>query len=155
MRYLDGLEEESARGILNYAADIARKSPCEKSKRGVVIAMGKEILGEGFNSPPPGFFCEREKCYNICNAYAMHAEQNAILDALKKGKELAQATMYHIKVKDGEVKTSGDPCCPQCSKMALQAGIVEFVLLHDQGVGLYPMYEFHRISLENYIAGNK
>lgn len=149
MRFLEGAELEFAHEILNYAADVARKSPCEKSKRGVVIVKGREMIGEGFNGPPLGFTCEPEKCKSICNAYCVHAEENAIMDALKKGNDIMNATMYHIKVKDGKVNTSGDPCCPRCSALALQVGTLEFVLSHDQGVGLYPMDEFHRLSLIN------
>lgn len=149
MRFLQGEEVAEADRCIDLAVQEALKSRCSKSKRGVVISKEGDIIGRGANNPPLDMQCKPDYCYQICNQYTVHGEQNAILDALRNGHELSGSRMYHIKVKEGEVRTSGQPSCVQCSKLVMQSGIAEFVLKHDEGYGLYDAREFHELSLKS------
>ncbi|MDE1850936.1 MAG: hypothetical protein KGH54_04060, partial [Candidatus Micrarchaeota archaeon] len=92
MRYLNAKEELEAREYLIEAADVAFDATCQRHKCGSVI-VGKEgtIIGRGFNSPPGGREDQR-RCGNEKELYSkrvtdktccVHAEQRAIIDALK------------------------------------------------------------------------
>ena len=149
MRYLKGLEEETAQHWIKLAAEETKNSRCSKSNRGVVIVKDDiTLLGKGTNNPPNKVECLTERCYEICNEYAVHAEQNAIIEALRNGRNIEGSRMYHVKVKNDEIKYSGEPSCVQCSKLVLQTGIKYFVLKHKDGYGLYEAEEFHELSLQ-------
>ena len=149
MRYLEGKEIIEANKYIEEAIKEAEKSLCNKSKRGIIIVKNDIIIGRGFNNPPLDLLCEPEYCYPICNQYCIHAEENAIFDALMNNYDLNGSRMYHIKIKEGEVRTSGMPSCVNCSKKILHLGIAEFVLKHDVGYRVYSAREFHELSLES------
>jgi hypothetical protein len=48
-----------------------------------------------------------------------------------------------------EIVKAGKPYCTICSKMALDAGVSEFVLLHDEGIAVYDTDEYNRLSFEH------
>ena len=154
MRYLQGKEIDEAEIYMKAAILETEKSVCSKSKRGVVIVkkMFDEniIVGRGYNNPVLGRICYPEHCYNICNQYCAHAEQNAIFNALFNIHTLKNSRLYHIKVKNGEVKNSGKPSCIECSKLILKVGIEDIVLKHDEGYGLYSAEEFYDLSLDSF-----
>ena len=149
MRYLEGSEASEAQYFIDEAVKEALKSRCDKSNRGVVLVKDSAIIGRGSNNPPLAIQCIPDYCRQICSQYCVHAEQNALFDALKKGYDVAGSRMYHIKVKDGEVKDSKKPCCVECSKMVLASGIGEFVLKLEQGLCVYGAQEFHDLSLKS------
>jgi dCMP deaminase len=165
MRYLKGQEKREARRYLDLCTEYAKMSPCLKSQRGVAIVLNGEVIGKGCNAPPfgenPCNYCLREKVKELgleiktepCRA--VHAEQNAIINAYTKGYSLEGSRMYHIKVKDGKGVPSGKPSCTICSKLVVEAGIKEFVLLHEEGVAAYGAYEFNELSLESVLKGEK
>src|SRR3989338_6412369 len=66
---------------------------------------------------------------------------------LGNGKNIEGTRMYHVKVKNDEIKYSGGPSCVQCSKLVLETGIKNFVLKHRGGYELYEAEEFHELSL--------
>ena len=59
--------------------------------------------------------------------------------------------MYHIKVRGGEIRPSEDVSCTVCSRLVLEVGIGEFVLLHKKGLALYSAEEFNRKSFEYFV----
>jgi deoxycytidylate deaminase len=149
MRYLEGDEIQTAMLYTRAAFLEVMNSTCEKSKRGVVIAKDNKIIGKGTNNPPGNFECNLKDCYDICRNYTVHAEQNAIFDALKKNNNLEDSRLYHVKFKDGIPQYSGSPSCVECSKLILRAGIEEVVLEHaNKEFALYTAEEFHLLSLE-------
>lgn len=139
---------------IDAAINEAWKSSCWKSKRGVVIVKNGAIIARGHNDPPKGMLCtytdEPPKCFDICSKYSVHAEQNAILDGLLKGKNLKDSKMYHMKIKHGKiesvlpVKSKG---CVDCSKLILQLEIAGIFLQHDDGYAFYDAKELHELSL--------
>lgn len=132
----------------------------ENRKIGAVIVKNKRIMTTGYNGAPAGVktCVERKSCLRrelnipsgtrqeIC--YAIHAEQNAIIQAAKLGVSIDGATLY----------CTHQPCSV-CAKMIINAGIVRVVyregypddfarqLLSEAGVALErfdPNQEEHR-----------
>ena len=97
-------------------------------KIGAVIVKNKRIVTTGYNGAPAGIktCVERGEClrkklgiasgtkHEIC--YAIHAEQNAIIQAAKLGIEINGATLY----------CTHQPCI-LCAKMICNSGIVRVV----------------------------
>lgn len=112
---------------------IAGWSSCYKENRqiGAVIVKNKRILTTGYNGAPSGIHnckergeCLRQKLgipsgkqQEIC--YAIHAEQNAIIQAAKLGVSIDGATLYCTHFP-----------CTICAKMIINAGIQRIVYLH-------------------------
>jgi len=157
MRYLIGEEAREAEKYILEAAEEAKKSTCKKSQRGAVIVKNGEIIGKGYNKVTNEKYCNpciREDIKDNSRAElcsASHAEQIAILDAFKKGKDPEGSRMYHIKVKDGKIRPSGDVSCTVCSRLVLETGISEFVLLHEKGLAVYDSKEFNEKSFEYFL----
>lgn len=148
MRVLSGKEAEEAQHYIDEAVKEAVKSPCKHSKRGVVIVKTGVVIGRGYNNPPGEMQCNPEFCEPICAQYCVHAEENALLSALRMGYDPQGARMYHIKAVDGRAQDALGPSCVECSKLVLQTGVREFVLKQEQGLVCYEAAEFHRLSLE-------
>ena len=130
---------------------VASWSSCYKSDRqvGAIIVKNKRILTTGYNGAPEGVkSCkERGECLRMKNdiasgtrqelCYAVHAEQNAIVQAARLGIVLEGATLY----------CTHQPCVI-CAKMIINAGIKRIVykdgypdefsvqLLNEAGVSL-------------------
>ena len=86
----------------------------------------------------------------ICRDYTIHAEQNAILNALAIGQVLRGSRMYHEKIKSGNVEVVPKPdekSYLQCSKLILHTGIEEYVLRHKDGIAVYSAREFYDFTL--------
>ena len=100
----------------------------EERKVGAVIVKDKRVMTTGYNGAPAGLpTCkERGECLRrklgvasgthaeIC--YAVHAEQNAIIQAARLGTVLDGATLY----------CTHQPCVI-CAKMIINAGIKRIV----------------------------
>ena len=109
---------------------IATWSSCYKENRsvGAIIVKNKRILTTGYNGAPAGIeSCkDRAECIRITQGiesgtrheicYAIHAEQNAIIQAAKLGVSIDGATLY----------CTHQPCVI-CTKMIINAGIERVV----------------------------
>ena len=110
---------------MNIAVQVSLRSTCMRRKVGAVIVKDNRILATGYNGAPSGLpncidNCERcyrsahnipsGQCLELC--YAVHGEQNAILNALKTGEDLKGASIY--------VNTYP---CSTCAKLIIQVGI--------------------------------
>lgn len=96
----------------------------EERKVGAVIVKDKRVMTTGYNGAPAGVSTcvERGEClrkklgipsgtrHEMC--YAVHAEQNAIIQAAKLGVSIDGATLY----------CTHQPCSV-CAKMIINAGI--------------------------------
>lgn len=135
---------------------IALLSTCKRSKCGSVITTGhndNDVIGVGCNSMP----CDLNSvCFkdNISEGFksdkscCVHAEQRAILEAVKDYPEkIKGSTLYFVRLDEqGNIKKSGAPYCTICSKMALDVGILLFVLWHEKGITIYNTKEYNEIS---------
>jgi dCMP deaminase len=102
----------------------AERSTCLRRKVGAVIVQDKQIVATGYNGAPKGIAhcdekggCLREKRgvpsgerHELCRA--LHAEQNAIIQAATSGQSIEGATIY----------ITNQPCAI-CAKMIINSGI--------------------------------
>lgn len=121
----------------------SKKSNCAKGKVGAVIILNDKILGKGNNSVPRNCVpCTINTClrnqYNLKSGErqemckAIHAEQNAILNALKNYKDLSNSTIYITK----------SPCMI-CAKLIINVGIKKVIYSNK-----YPDEEAFKILKE-------
>lgn len=112
--------------FMELAGVVASWSSCYQDNRqvGAVIVKDKRILTTGYNGAPSGIAsckdkgeCLRKKLnipsgtrHELC--YAVHAEQNAIIQAAKIGVSVQGATIY----------VTHQPCSI-CTKMIINSGI--------------------------------
>jgi dCMP deaminase len=110
---------------------IKTRSTCLRRQVGALIVKDKRILATGYNGAPSGckhcsdIGCLRDELkipsgqrHELCRA--IHAEQNAIVQAAYSG----------TNVKDGTLYVTHQPCS-LCSKMAINAGIKRVVFKGD------------------------
>ena len=108
---------------------VASRATCLRRKVGAILVRDKRILTTGYNGPPAGLphcdelgGCLREKMQVASGerhelSRAVHAEQNAIIQAAVHGFSIKGATLY----------ATNQPCS-LCTKMLVNAGVREFVV---------------------------
>ncbi len=102
---------------------VAQRSTCLRRQVGAIIVKEKKILTTGYNGAPSGtthcldIGCLRDKLnvpsgerHELCRA--LHAEQNAII----------QAAQHGVSIKGGVLYSTLQPCS-LCSKMIINSGI--------------------------------
>lgn len=117
--------------FMTYAIKLSSTANCIKGKVGAVLAKDGNIIAEGVNSVPKGITpCTEETCLRkklklksgenqeLC--FVVHAEQNALIDALNNS----------INVKDSVLYVTKQPCII-CAKMLINAGIKRIVYLKE------------------------
>ena len=116
--------------FMEMATLVSSWSSCfqEQRKIGAVIVKNKRVLTTGYNGAPAGIKtcvekgeCLRRKLnipsgqkHELC--YAVHAEQNAIIQAARLGVSIDGATLY----------CTHQPCI-LCAKMIVNSGITRVV----------------------------
>ena len=117
--------------FMEIAEIVKTRSTCLRRQVGAVIVKDNRIITTGYNGAPSGLRhctdiggCERERLHipsgqrhELCRA--LHAEQNAIIQAAKVGVSTEGATIY----------ITLQPCVI-CAKMLVNAGITRI----DTGV---------------------
>lgn len=114
---------------MEYAIQLSSKANCIKGKVGAILVKDNNIISEGVNSVPNGINpCKEETCLRkklnlksgenqeLC--YVVHAEQNALIDALNK----------HVDVKNSTLYVTKQPCII-CAKMLINAGVKQIIYL--------------------------
>jgi dCMP deaminase len=110
----------------------SERATCLRRKVGAVIVRDKQVVATGYNGAPKGIAhcdekggCLREKLgvpsgerHELCRA--LHAEQNAIIQAATSGQSIEGATIY----------ITHQPCVI-CAKMIINAGIRKIIV--DEG----------------------
>ncbi|MEW6265518.1 MAG: cytidine/deoxycytidylate deaminase family protein [Thermodesulfobacteriota bacterium] len=103
---------------------VASRSTCRRRKVGAVLVRDKHVLATGYNGAPQGLphcleiGCLREQKnipsgerHELCRA--IHAEQNAIIQAARHGVVIVGATLY----------CTTKPCVI-CTKMLINCGVI-------------------------------
>ena len=117
--------------FMNIAKVVATRSTCLRHHVGAVIVRDKRIISTGYNGSPKGLKhcldigCIRDQeniesgtKVEICRA--IHAEQNAIIQAALHGTSTEGATLY----------CTHQPCII-CAKMIINAGIIKVIYGED------------------------
>ena len=113
--------------FMTLANQVATRTTCVRRGVGCVLVRDKRILATGYNGAPTGLrHCFETGClrqqlhvpsgqkHELCRA--LHAEQNALIQAARYGISVEGATLY----------VNTQPCV-LCAKMIINAGIVEVV----------------------------
>jgi dCMP deaminase len=111
--------------FMQIATVVARRSTCLRNQVGAVFVRNKRILSTGYNGAPAGLqHCDEVGCaregvasgtrHELCRA--VHAEQNAIIQAALHGVSIEGATLY----------CTHQPCI-LCAKMMINARIRKVV----------------------------
>ncbi len=156
MIILTGSEELEAIKMIDFAAQIAKSSCCYRSRCGSVIVKDQKIIGKGYNSPPLDKkleYCLKDSLpadFKSDKTCCIHAEQRAIMDALQhRPEKIKDSRLYFIRLDEiGNKLKAGKPYCTICSKMALDAGIAEFALWHEEGISVYDTKEYNELSFQ-------
>ncbi|MCL1808922.1 MAG: cytidine/deoxycytidylate deaminase family protein [Clostridiales bacterium] len=115
--------------FMEMAVLTAKRSTCLRRQVGSVIVRDRHIIATGYNGAPRGIEhcderggCVREKMnipsgerHELC--IALHAEQNAIIQAATLGESIEGATIY----------ITNQPCVI-CAKMIINAGMRRIVV---------------------------
>jgi dCMP deaminase len=113
--------------FMKIAALVSERSTCLRHHVGAIIVKNRRVLTTGYNGAAAGtkdcleLGCLRNELkipsgerHEICRA--IHAEQNAIIQAAKHGVDVAESTIY----------CTHSPCII-CAKMMVNAGIKTIV----------------------------
>ncbi|MFH0937047.1 MAG: dCMP deaminase family protein [Candidatus Daviesbacteria bacterium] len=113
--------------FMGFAEAAATRSTCLRHQLGAALFKDRKILSTGYNGAPSGLEhctdtgCMRDRMgiesgtrHELC--MAVHAEQNAIIQAASSGTPL----------KGSEIYITHSPCSV-CAKMIINAGIVRVV----------------------------
>ena len=145
--------------FINECKDIALSATCKRSKCGSLVVKNGEIIGRGFNSPANNLESQR-RCTVDKDSYdkkvtnktcCIHAEQRAIMDALKNNPDkISGSRIYFIRLdkNNGGLSFAGKPYCTICSSMTLESGISEFVLYQEDGIEVYGAEEYNTLSYQ-------
>lgn len=121
---------------MELAVNLAKRSHCIKKHVGAVLTKDTRIISIGYNGPPAGTHnCDvefpREGCARDSKgscSLALHAEQNAILYAVKNNTSVEGSTLYVTLA----------PCLA-CARIIFSMGITKVVYLFSyaayKGIG--------------------
>jgi dCMP deaminase len=115
--------------FMSIAKLASTRSTCLRRKVGAVIVKDKRILSTGYNGAPRGLAhcleigCMREKLkiksgerHELCRA--IHAEQNAVIQAAVSGVSIDEAVIYSTTFP-----------CVLCSKIIINSGMSKIVVM--------------------------
>jgi dCMP deaminase len=135
--------------FMRIAKEISQWSKDPSSKIGAVIVNDDHrILATGYNGFPRGIQDDEDRLNNREIKYSLivHAEMNALMNALYSGVSVKGATLY----------VYGLPVCDNCTKSVIQAGISRVVITYPDVVAekwqtiwnekSKPMYEEVKVS---------
>ena len=107
--------------FLELASVISEWSKDPRTKVGAVLVGHKDqIIAQGYNGFPRKIGDTKERLNNreVKNKLVIHAEMNAIYNAIHNGASTEGSTIY----------ISGLPCCHECAKGIIQTGISKVVM---------------------------
>jgi len=128
---------------LEIAKSVSKRSSCIRRQYGAVIVKNDTVVSAGYNGPARGVVncfeegCVKEilnlphgKAYEDCPA--VHAEENAIINAARHGAEVLGGILY-IAGQNGEENLVEAIPCDRCKRTIINAGIEKVVMLTKEG----------------------
>jgi dCMP deaminase len=114
--------------FMELAVNLAKRSHCIKRHVGAVLTKDTRIISIGYNGPPSGTHnCDEEWPDQGCPrdskggcSLAIHAEQNAILYAVKNKTDVEGSTLY----------VTLSPCLA-CARIIYSTGITRVLFLNS------------------------
>ncbi|MCB0495222.1 MAG: dCMP deaminase family protein [Cyclobacteriaceae bacterium] len=146
--------------FMELAVNLAKRSHCIKRHVGAVLTKETRIISIGYNGPPAGTHnCDEEFPETGCArdskgscSLAIHAEQNAILYAVKNNASVEGSTLY----------VTLSPCLA-CSRIIYSMGIKKVIYLKsyaeykgipsDEGVDFLNTFGVETEKYEGMIEG--
>lgn len=114
--------------FMELAVNLAKRSHCIKRHVGAVLTKDTRIISIGYNGPPAGTHnCDEEFPGTGCGSdskgscmLAIHAEQNAIMYAVKNKASVEDSTLY----------VTLSPCL-SCARIIFSMGIKKVIYLNS------------------------
>ncbi|GGF44861.1 deoxycytidylate deaminase [Echinicola rosea] len=114
--------------FMELAVNLAKRSHCIKKHVGAVLTKETRIISIGYNGPPSGTHnCDEEFPESGCSrdskgscSLAIHAEQNAILYAVKNNASVEGSTLYVTLA----------PCLA-CARIIYSMGVAKVVYMYS------------------------
>ena len=117
--------------FMTIAKEVATRSTCLRRHVGAILVKDRRILATGYNGAPKNLAhcaitgCVREQenipsgeRHEVCRA--LHAEQNALL----------QAATYGVKIEGATLYCTTQPCV-MCAKMLINVGVEKIYVLES------------------------
>lgn len=146
--------------FMELAVNLAKRSHCIKRHVGAVLVKDTRIISIGYNGPPSGTHnCDEEFPDKGCSSdskgscsLAIHAEQNAILYAVKNNTSVEGSTLY----------VTLSPCLA-CARIIFSMGIKKVIFLksyadykglkNDEGVDFLNKFGVECMQYDGKIEG--
>ncbi|WP_186756776.1 deoxycytidylate deaminase [Echinicola salinicaeni] len=114
--------------FMELAVNLAKRSHCIKKHVGAVLTKETRIISIGYNGPPSGTHnCDEEFPETGCSrdskgscSLALHAEQNAILYAVKNNASVEGSTLYVTLA----------PCLA-CARIIYSMGVAKVIYMYS------------------------
>jgi len=116
---------------LGIAKAVAQRSPCLSKNYGAIIVKNDSVISTGYNGPARGIphciICARKEANKTHKSDydescpAVHAEENAIINAAREGISTVGSTLYLWG------KVPSEPCY-RCRRAIINAGIKEVII---------------------------
>lgn len=148
---------------LEIAKAVALRSPCIRAKYGTIVVKHDAIVSTGYNGPVRGgvncyeYGCIKDeldlphgKSYDLCPA--VHAEENAILNAARNGSSVIGGTLYLYGLNPKTGDTLDSTPCDRCKRAIINSGIERVVtIMADGEVVEYEVSEWVKLDTKRYL----
>jgi len=140
---------------LQIAFSVSKRSPCLRRRVGAILVKNDVILSTGYNGPPRKTVnCDEIGCLkDLANAPhgtawefcpAVHAEENAIINAARQGTSVLGSTLYIAGEYLVKTNTEAAQICDRCKRAIINAGIKDVVIKKNDG-------SIEKIDVRNWI----
>jgi dCMP deaminase len=121
--------------FLDIVRSVSSRATCNRGRCGAVLALDRQILATGYVGSPPGFPHCDDVGHELINGHCVrtvHAEQNAITSAARRGIPTVGSTCY----------TKVAPC-RVCAMLLVTAGVTRVVALsmYQDQAGLHVLQQ--------------
>ncbi len=154
---------DKTRYYLEIARSVAKRSPCTRRKVGAIIVRNDVIVSTGYNGPPRGSVnCDEVGClkdlvkaphgtaWEVCPA--VHAEENAVINAARQGTSVVGGTMYVSEEYLVKAPSQASTTCQRCRRLLINAGIEKVVYQRSDGkIKEYRVKDWVKEDIWNYL----